>query len=212
MGPDDERSELPGVERLLALSDGVVAIALTLLVLQLHVPVVAATRSSSALASALSDQIPSFTAYLISFFVIAQFWLAHHRTFRRIRGHSEGLAWLNFAFLLTISILPFSSDLLGSFENNPLAVDIFALNMLLASLSTQAVLVFGRRQRMLVAGVPTDELREGKFRGLLAVAVAAASMAVAWFSPSAAKLIWLLYLVTPALAHRLARSSVPSPL
>ena len=75
---------------------------------------------------------------MISFYVVAQFWLVHHRTFQHLAGQQEGLAWLNFAFLFTITIMPFTSALLGDYSSNPLAVDIFALNLLLASLATQA--------------------------------------------------------------------------
>jgi uncharacterized membrane protein len=56
---------------------------------------------------------------VISFYVIAQFWLVHHRVFRRITGQQEGLAWWNFAFLFTITVMPFTSDLLGKFSANP---------------------------------------------------------------------------------------------
>jgi uncharacterized membrane protein len=180
----------------------VVAIALTLLVLQLRVPVAVPSHAASALARQLAKESSSFTAYLISFFVIAQFWLAHHRTFRKISGHVEGLAWLNFVFLLTISILPFSSDLLGAYQGNPLAVDIFAFNLLLASLSTQAVALFGRRKRLLVASVSPSEIRDGQIRSLGAMAVAALSMAVAWVTTEAAQTLWLLFLVVPVVARR----------
>src|ERR1700758_1371134 len=130
----------PGVERLLALSDGVVAIAITLLVLQLNVPDVTKftdPASASELATQLGKGADSLISYVISFYVIAQFWLVHHRVFRRITGQREGLAWWNFAFLFTITIMPFTSDLLGKFAENPLAIDIFAANLLLATLATQ---------------------------------------------------------------------------
>ena len=125
------RRDLPGVDRLLALSDGVVAIAITLLVLQLKVPSPAKLPhpdSASELASQLGNGADQLISYVISFYVIAQFWLVHHRVFRRITGQQEGLAWWNFAFLFTITIMPFTSDLLGEFASNPLAVDIFAAN------------------------------------------------------------------------------------
>jgi amino acid transporter len=112
------RGNLPGVDRLLALSDGVVAIAITLLVLQLNVPSPAALTdpdSASELAAHLSKGADQLVSYVISFYVIAQFWFVHHRVFRRITGQQEGLAWWNFAFLFTITIMPFTSDLLGKF-------------------------------------------------------------------------------------------------
>src|SRR5579862_8025339 len=88
------REDLPGVDRLLALSDGVVAIAITLLVLQLNVPDVTKftdPASASELATQLGKGADSLISYVISFYVIAQFWLVHHRVFRRITGQRE--AW-----------------------------------------------------------------------------------------------------------------------
>ncbi len=90
------RDDLPGVERLLALSDGVVAIAITLLVLQLNVPSptnLADPTSASELATQLGKGADQRISYVISFYVIAQFWLVHHRVFRRMAGQREGLAW-----------------------------------------------------------------------------------------------------------------------
>ncbi len=113
------------MERLLALSDGVVAIALTLLVLQLNVPSVAKLahpNSASELATQLGNGADELISYVISFYVIAQFWLVHHRVFRQIAGQQEGLAWWNFAFLFTITLMPFTSDRLGKYPENPLAV------------------------------------------------------------------------------------------
>src|SRR6185437_1386131 len=124
----------PGVERLLALSDGVVAIAITLLVLQLNVPEPAKLTnpaSASELATQIGKDADQLISYVISFYVIAQFWLIHHRVFRRITKQREGLAWWNFAFLFTVSVMPFTSDLQGKFADNPFAVDIFAANVYL---------------------------------------------------------------------------------
>ena len=114
--------DLPGVDRLLTLSDGVVAIAITLLVLQLNVPSPSALTdpdSASKLAVELGKGADQMISYVISFYVIAQFWLVHHRVFRRITGQQEGLAWWNFAFLFTITVMPFTSDLLGKFSEKP---------------------------------------------------------------------------------------------
>jgi uncharacterized membrane protein len=102
VAPTGSRDDLPSVDRLLTLSDGVVAIAITLLVLQLNVPDVAKLTdpdSPSELATQLGKGADSLISYVISFYVIAQFWLVHHRVFRRITGQREGLAWWNFAFL-----------------------------------------------------------------------------------------------------------------
>ena len=113
---------VPGTERLLTLTDGVVAIALTLLVLQFKVPSLAPgadPNSPHALYVALHLS-GSLVSYVVAFYVIGQFWLAHHRVFRYISGHRESLAWWNFGFLFTITLFPFTSALLGSYSNNAL--------------------------------------------------------------------------------------------
>jgi uncharacterized membrane protein len=197
--PDD----LPGVQRLLSLSDGVVAIALTLLVLQLKVPTVSELtdpNSAGQLAAQLGKGGDQLTSYVISFYVIGQFWLAHHRVFRQIAGHDEGLAWWNFAFLFTITVMPFTSNILGEFSSNPLAVDIFAFNLLLASLATQATYVFGERRGLLVQHVDQDVMRTSRARSATIVVVIVFSMGIAWITPDVAKLCWILIAVAPRAA------------
>ena len=192
------------MERLLALTDGVVAIALTLLVFQLKIPShLADARSASQLADQLGRTAGQLISYGISFYVIAQFWLAHHRVFRLVAGHQEGLAWWNFAFLLTITLMPFTSNLLGEYGSNPLAVDIFAANLLLASLTSQATLFYAHRKGLLQA---TDDIgTEMRSRSALLVLVMAASIGIAWLSPSAGEYCWLLMIVVPRAAARWAK-------
>ena len=208
-GSDDPLG-VPGTERLLALTDGVVAIALTLLVLQLQIPSLphgADASSGAVLRHALLS--PSFTsllvAYVVSFYVIAQFWLAHHRVYRMVGGHSEGLAWWNFAFLFTITLFPFSSELLGRYPDNPVAVIEFATNLLLASLSTTLVLAVARRQGLLVEGVAPVLTIGVRSRGVFTALVVVASIGVALVSVTAAKYLWILLVLTPTAGRLLDR-------
>jgi uncharacterized membrane protein len=193
--------DVPSVDRLLALSDGVVAIALTLLVLQLRVPSLpsGSADSASALASALARGGDQLTAYAISFYVVAQFWLVHHRVFQHLAGQQESLAWWNFAFLFTITIMPFTSDMLGQYGNNPLAVDIFAFNLLLAALATQATSELGRRRGLMTPGSHSAARRGGLLRSVGTILVLAASMGLAWWNAGNAKFVWLLLALVPNL-------------
>jgi len=204
-GRTGQQEDLPGVDRLLALTDGVVAIALTLLVLQLHVPRLAHPTSASELAAQLSKGSDQLISYLISFYVIANFWLVHHRVFRRLTGQRQSLAWLNFVFLFTISIMPFASDLLGQYPQNPLAVDVFALNLLLASLATQATLELGRRKGLTVPEADPRAARAGYLRAAGTSAVILASIGLAWVNTDVAKYCWLLIAVVPAAVDRWQR-------
>jgi uncharacterized membrane protein len=204
---DDEN--LPGVARLLALTDGVVAIALTLLVLQLQIPVTQALKdnpdSASALWHALDIDGSELTSYLVSFVVIAQFWLVHHRILRTMRGHSEGLAWSNFAFLLPLTLMPFTSDLLGRYSHNPVAITLFGINLVAISLSSQWIYVYAARHDLL-----EDERRShyeelvGRVRAVLTLVVVSVSLILAWTVTSLARYIWLLFLVVPFIGSRIA--------
>ena len=101
--PARRRDDLPSVARLLTVSDNVVAIALTLLVLQLKVPAaaqVANPGSAADLAAQLAKEADALISYVIAFYVVAQFWLAHHRVFRRAAGHHEGLALVELRLLV----------------------------------------------------------------------------------------------------------------
>jgi uncharacterized membrane protein len=134
---------------------------------------------------------------LIAFCVVAQFWLARHWVYRQVVGHHLGLAWWNFAFLFTITAMPFTSSLRGQYGGSPLAVGIFAVDMLLASLATQATLLFGQRRDVLIAPADPAEARARGARVMAVVIAVALSVALAWVNTSAARYCWLLIPFAP---------------
>src|SRR5215467_3231249 len=105
--------------RVLALSDGVFAIAITLLVLEIHVPDLSGGET---LGQALQDVRPSFVAFLISFVVIAIAWAGHRDFFSLIRRTDRNLVWLNILYLLPISVLPFGAALMARYDKEPTAL------------------------------------------------------------------------------------------
>jgi uncharacterized membrane protein len=200
-GATSDEDDAPRVTRLFGLSDGVIAIALTLLVLQLRVPAVDQVvhpDSAADLAAQLAKGSAQFVSYGISFYVIAQFWLVHRQVFRLIGEKEDGLEWWNFAFLLTITVMPFTSTLLGTFVNNPLAVDIFALNILIASLAIQAMVVIGRRKGV----VSEARARAGRISAAVVPVAMAASIGLSWWSTSAAMYSWILIAVARGIISR----------
>ena len=207
---EDDDEDLPGIERLLALTDGVVAIALTLLVLQLQVPsatdaLLKDPDSARALWHALDPDGSELTSYLVSFLVIAQFWIVHHRVLRGMRGHSEGLAWRNFSFLLALTLMPFTSDLIGRYGTNPVAITLFGLNLVAISLSTQWIFLYAAHHNLLmdVARSKRDE-RTARLRVVFVIGIVAVSIILAWTYPQLAKFVWLLFLVAGPVAARVS--------
>jgi uncharacterized membrane protein len=208
---EDDDQDIPGIDRLLALTDGVVAIALTLLVLQLSVPVDAVLtkdpNSARALWHALDPDGSELTSYLVSFLVIAQFWMVHHRVLRGMKGHSEGLAWRNFGFLLALTLMPFTSDLIGRYGTNPLAITLFGLNLVAISLSTQWIFLYAARHNLIKDKArSTRDERTARVRVILVLSVIAVSMVLAWTAPQLAKFVWLFFIVVPPTAERITRT------
>jgi uncharacterized membrane protein len=205
--------DLLSVERLVGLSDNVVAFALTLLVLQVTVPPLSAVAnpdSAADLAAQLGKQAGHLVSYVIAFYIIAQFWLAHRRVFRHVVGHRDSLAWWNFAFLATITVMPFTSSLLGEYTDNPLAIDIFAINLLLAVLATRVMSEVGRRVGLLGEEIDAREVAALRVRAAAIVIVVAVSAGLAWVNTAAAKYCWLLIPVVPVVQWAVERRSARS--
>ena len=203
----DDQNEA-STDRLVTLTDGVVAIALTLLILSIQVPSpdhVHDPNSVSVLADLLGQTVDGWISYVISFYVIAQFWLIHRRVFRGIRGHREGLAAWNFLFRITISVMPFTSDLVGKWAENPLSVIIFSGNLILANLAIYGMLTFSRRHRLLnMHGVAVLDRYES-LEGAISISFYVLAIPVALVSPDVAKLCWAGLAIAPRLAARITK-------
>jgi uncharacterized membrane protein len=117
-----ERTHDPA--RVLALSDGVFAIIITLLVLEVHVPELTQGQS---LNEALAEVRPSFNAFVITFILTGMYWVGHRDLFALIRRTDRGLVWLNILYLLPLCLLPFGAGMLGRYDQEPVALRIYGL-------------------------------------------------------------------------------------
>src|SRR5204862_8265013 len=98
------------LERLILFSDAVFAIAITLLIIEIKVPVIPKEELSELrVLEALRQLIPKFAGFLVSFLLIGQYWVMHHRMFGFVINYTERLIWLNILLLLTIVLMPFST-------------------------------------------------------------------------------------------------------
>jgi uncharacterized membrane protein len=123
--------------RLEAFSDGVFAIAITLLVLDLAVPPREESRDAG-LAAALGHQWPAYFAYLVSFLIIGIIWVNHHTMFDKVRLIDRPVLFVNLALLLTISVIPFPTRLLAEYltagDDAHLAAAVYSASMLATGL------------------------------------------------------------------------------
>ena len=176
MTPDTTKRPTYSTERLGALADGVFAVALTLLVLDLKLPPVPA-GSQQALIADLEGQIPNLIAWLISFVLVARFWVVHHAIVASLaRCHVATMAW-NFVVLALMSLVPFAASLIGTYEFDAVAVFIFAALMGMAGLSLGLFARHAAKETHLHREAPADDLHwHWKYHSRVLPAVAVVSV------------------------------------
>ena len=146
--PHADSAPLFGVSRVAALSDGIFAIAITLLVFALEVPDVSQPTSPGELREALDGMWPQFSAYFQTFLIVGAFWIGHHRAFRRMVGEDDRLVWLNLLFLLTVSFMPFPANLVGRYPENRTAVVVYSASLAAVSLTYAALWAYIKGARL----------------------------------------------------------------
>lgn len=119
------------VERLAALSDGVFAVAMTLLVLDLRAPASEAIHSDRGLWIALGALVPKLVMYLMSFMTLGIFWVGQQSQLNHLARSDRGLSWIHLVFLFAVSMTPFSTTLLAEFTAYRVALLIYWVNILL---------------------------------------------------------------------------------
>ena len=119
------------LERLAALSDGIFAVAMTLLVLDIHFPPAETIHTEAALLQALAAMAPQWVAYLMSFLTLGIFWAGQQTQLNHMREGSRDLTWIHLAFLFTITLMPLTTRLLAEFITYRTALVLYWLNILL---------------------------------------------------------------------------------
>jgi uncharacterized membrane protein len=197
---DKGEPQLFGLERLGALSDGVIAIALTLLVLELKIPEV---MEDKGVLAHLVEQLPHFVGWIISFVFIAVIWHEQHLIFAHMRGCDTGFILATLVQLACISLIPFASALLGDFPMRPGAVIAFTGIMLFNTMAMTANAAY------LARNVPLYASRKAaafSYRALfyLAAGLTAtiAAIATAYLHhPLAGAIAWLIFPVLVVAYH-----------
>jgi TMEM175 potassium channel family protein len=158
--------------RVLTLSDGVFAIAMTLLVLELRVP----ERTVVGPVDVLREIRPSFIAFLISFFVIASAWANHRDLFEVIRLTDRNLVWLNLVYLLPLAMIPFGAALLSRYGADRVSLTIYGGLLLVIALMRLVIWMYATSRPHLLFEPVGRELRRA---GVLLVVVPIAFYIVA---------------------------------
>ncbi len=141
--------------RIEAFSDGVFAIAITILVLQLSIPNIDTNLPDAVITERLIAALVAFwpgtlVSYILSFIIIGVFWVAHHMVFHHIQRSDRGLLWWNMVFLMVVALIPFPTALLGQYFEQRLAVILYAITVTVSGLLLQGLWRYAVHRRRLV--------------------------------------------------------------
>jgi len=172
------------LDRSNALSDGVFAIAITLLALGIDVP----SSETNDLWEALGDTVPEIVSYVIAFGTVAVLWLGHHRLFGQLAQVDGRLMTLNLIYLGFVAFLPFPSRLLGDFDSQSASVVLFAVTVTCAVALALLMRLHARHVGLLERPPGRDPAAA---QAAVVPAVFLASVPIAFVSPAAAQYAWL---------------------
>ncbi len=201
-GPQIHPTDL-SLERIVFFSDAVMAIAITLLAIDLRVPEMTMAVAAAELPRQLTELMPRIVSFVISFFVIGVYWSGHHRYFGHIRRYDSRLVVLNMLFLFFIVVMPFVAGLLGHFPLIPLSIAIYSAAVAATGYAIGAVWWYASHKRRLID--PDLDLRYIHYTNLIAVTVPTfflISIPFAFLSPYAALAIWWIGPLATRLALR----------
>ena len=187
-----ERVEEPGIaatrwlERLTFLSDGVFAIALTLLVVSLTPP-----SGSDNVAAAIWDERVKVVSFCISFLVISVFWIGHMRAFSYLARVDGYFTWINLLFLGCIAFQPYPTAVLGTAGDSSAAVTLYASTLVLTGLAMLGIWLYAARARLYRADVDRRAVKHHTIRAGTTPLVFLLSIAIARVNPTWAELSWV---------------------
>jgi uncharacterized membrane protein len=188
------------LDRIIFFSDGVFAIAITLLVISIRVPSLPSDVSNSELSRHLLDEWPRVLSYAVSFAVIGLYWIGHHRSFAHLRRFDHPLIVVNLVFLGLIAFLPWPTAILGRYGGDRSAVVLCAASLALAGLASTALWVYAWRAGLADAG--TRRARYLATRAAVPAVAFGCSIPIAYASLLAAQVSWLSFVVLRRVVER----------
>ena len=191
-----------------ALTDGIFAVAMTLLVIELKLPEHGLVHSADELAAALLGLAPKAMSWALSFFILALFWIGHHRAFAWVRHADSRLVTLNLLQLAVVSLMPFSAALSGEYGGVLLSQVVFSTNMALLGIIALLVLRYIHRHPELgPTPMPLARYRGARLRigGVILISVVAVALGMVMPVPSMGNMAFMLMAVISPLSRVIER-------
>ncbi|MCJ7652586.1 MAG: TMEM175 family protein [Actinobacteria bacterium] len=195
--------QILNVDRIGTFSDSVFAVAITLLVLNIHVPSISLHLTNRTLASKLSALWPNYEAFVLSFVIIGIYWILHHLMFRYVERYNGWFLWLNLFFLMCIVFMPFTASLISEYGDTAIATIVYAANLAVASLLMAVICWYSiGKGQLMIKGFDIELGKHAVLANLCTVLVFLASMPIALANARIAKYFWLLLIPVHILLER----------
>ncbi len=201
----EQQEERAGeLDRLISLSDGVFAFAMTLLIVSIEVPQMSDADARVRLHHDVVDLWPQILSYLIGFMVIGFLWSSHRRIFSRVKDFDDRLVKVSILLLMFVAFLPFPTGILGEYGSLAFPSILYAL--ILAVISVLYIVIIdhldGHRSLMTRDGSGFDFAR-AKTRNLVTASIFLISIPIALLAPGFGQLFWLLLMFNHQISERL---------
>lgn len=195
MTPTEQRRADP--DRVKAFTDGVFAIVITILVLEIGVP---AELPEQSLREAINEAGPELVAWVISFFIVGMYWVGHRDLFNQVRYVNRDVVWLNLLFMMPAALIPFAASVLGEYHDEPLALHLYGAVLTATALLRWLLYGYVMRHPSLLWERPgTKKRRVGALLAGAPIVVYVIAMLVATSAPAVSLLLFfampLLYLL-----------------
>ncbi len=187
--------------RLNAMSDGVFAIVITLMVYEIKIPKIAPDRIQTELPLILNNMIPQFLTVILGFFILGIYWVGHNNVFLHVLKHDRLMLWLNILFLLCMALVPFPTALLVEYGSVQISLVLYALNLIIGGVLLDLIWWYATYNRHLMCDTVQPELiRSFHIRILTGPFIYLLSIPVSFFSLLAAKIMFgaaIIYYLVP---------------
>lgn len=192
--------------RLEAFSDGVLAIVITLLVLDIRIPHV----ENGNIVSVLRDVLPNIASYIMSFAIIGVYWVGHHYYFTFIKRTNGVFTWLNLLFLLMVSFIPFPTSLLGEYPFQTIPIIIYGANLVAVNIVSLLMIIYIYRNRHLANEILNKRLLKEFIKIFVLINVTyLVAIGISPFTPRASYGIYIVALVALLILYSTRRDLQP---
>jgi uncharacterized membrane protein len=198
--------------RIDALTDGIFAVAMTLLVIELKFPANLHITSNTQYIAALMDLIPKFIGWVVSFMVLAIFWWGHHRAFNRVRHVDGKLITINILFLLGVSFMPFASSLTGEYVMSMISQIIYAGAMFYVAIMSRLLWRYiYHHPELCITPMTLIELKIARVRTFTLMSLCILSIAVALLFPGVGNSVFILMAFVGVISRRIEKRNQTHP-